>query len=104
MNPDWKIIYQEHDYELVQISENQYSLIFYTPHRKEKHIGSIDPERDYTDRGKALSQLRGQLFQIVISKPYDPDTDSDAMLLGEPCLLDEAIERLWEHRHSITPY
>lgn len=98
---DWKVLREEGDYALVELNENQYSLIFYTAHRREKHIGSIDLDRSRSDQGKVLELLKGPLFRIIVSKPYDPDTDSDAKQLGDLCDRETALKRLWEHRQSI---
>jgi hypothetical protein len=98
---DWKVLREEGDYALVEIAENSFSLIRYTPHRHEKHIGSIDVVRAYSDTEKVKEKLQGKRFQIIIAKPYDPDTDSDAERLGDPCGKEEALLRLWEHRHNI---
>lgn len=104
MMHDWKVIYREGDYELVEIAEHQYSLIRYTAHLNQRHIGSIDRERAYTDLSKATEMIRGPQYKVIVSKPYDPETDSDAEQLGGLCGLEEAIQRLWENRLSIHSF
>lgn len=100
---DWVVVRKDSEYELVEIDSHTYSLIFYGPNLKEKHIGSIDLDRDSSDLGRAKKMLLGSKYRVIVSKPYDPTSDSDAEQLGDSCGLGEAIERLWENRHSIYP-
>lgn len=96
-----KVIREEGDYALVEISENSFSLIKYTAHRHEKHIASVDVVLASSDTDRVKEKLHGKRFQVIIAKPYDPDTDSDAEALGDPCGKDEALQKLWEHRYNI---
>lgn len=50
--------------------------------------------------GSADQDLDGR-WRVVVDAPYDPETDSDARLVGYFPTQDEAIRALWNERHAV---
>lgn len=70
---------------------------------RERYLGSADiiPVRELSDEMKVKRHLCGALYRVMTIKPYDPETDSDAEIVGEPCSKQEAVDRLWSIRYNI---
>lgn len=102
-------IYKENDFRLYECNGVLYlnMNIGTTPGigktRTSRYLGSAEiiPLRELTDSQKVKRLLHGELYRVMTLKPYDPETDSDAEMLGDSCSKHEAITLLWSNRYNI---
>jgi hypothetical protein len=104
-NSDEIDIYVEGDFRLYELTTNHSINLVRRQYDKLTswvYLGSADIERHgLSDEDKVQKQLSGDRYRIMVIKLYDPETDSDAEVVGGLCSKDEAIQRLWERRHSL---
>ena len=98
-------IYQENDFRLYECNGVLYlrETIWKPKSHSHRYLGSAEiiPLRELTDSQKVQRLLQGELYRVMTIKPYDPETDSDAEMLGDPCSKHEAITLLWSNRYNI---
>lgn len=85
-------------YTLIETASGEFILRF-----EEKNIGWIDPIPLTSDKARAVEMLRGRLFRVMVSTPYDATNDSDAAVVGI-FEKEEAVRTLWGMRESIVIY
>lgn len=105
MSSDETEIFRDSNFRLYESNGVFYlrQLIISPRESIERYLGSAEiiPFRELTDKQKVYRLLNGDLYRIFTIKPYDPKTDSDAEILGDPCSKTEAVSRLWLNRFNI---